>query len=238
MGLRDLPRCPVPIAQPPQEYGRRGDKRRTLFNVITPEANENLARLHSAIDECYVCEALVGGFCKPKRLDRGSAGRVMIVGQGPGKAEVRNGRAFAGQSGKKLDEWLVRCGASNGQPRLGIYLTAVIKCVGNDRQYGVMTSNCIGFLHKQISVIRPELIITLGHRSFEALTFAGLSYEEALCRPFQTAEHLLVTPYGFDFAVLHWPHPSGLNRWLNQRTNRDRLESSFEFVRPFLEVVR
>lgn len=196
-----------------------------------------LDQLHSAINQCRSCETLVAGFCKPKHLDRGFPGRTMIIGQGPGNTEVEQGRAFAGQSGKTLDGWLVRSGALPAHPRRGIYLTAVIKCVGEDSEYAVMAGHCRGFLYDQITLIHPELIITLGKRSFDTLTFTSLSYEDALCTPLRTSEHVLVTPYGFHFSAIHWPHPSGLNRWLNESANRDRLELSFRFVGSFLEVM-
>src|SRR6185437_7319048 len=97
---------------------------------------QSLNALHDEIIGCRVCEAKVIGFKKPPPLNRGDVGRVMVVGQGPGSAELRGTRAFAGQSGRTLDSWLVACGAPRNEPRSGIYFTSVIKCVGREQDFG------------------------------------------------------------------------------------------------------
>lgn len=62
-----------------------------------------LSAIHEEIDRCRRCEPAVEGFQKPLHLDRGDPGKLLIVGQGPGRAELRGTRAFAGQSGTTLD---------------------------------------------------------------------------------------------------------------------------------------
>jgi uracil-DNA glycosylase family 4 len=190
--------------------------------------------LHEEITHCRVCQTQVVGFQKPPRLDRGQPGKVMIVGQGPGSAELQGTRAFAGQSGRTLDSWLIACGNNSENPRAGVYFTSVLKCVGPDNAFNVMASNCAHFLQRQISEIRPALVITLGKRSYEALRTSEAGYEEALCRPVDTAQDLLLTPFGFHYVLLHWPHPSGLNRWLNLPQNKERLRESFHYVETFI----
>lgn len=162
-------------------------------------------------------------------------GRLMIIGQGPGGAELKGTRAFAGQSGRKLDAWLIASGASAANPRQTVYFTSVIKCVcPQGKFFAQMARNCSGFLHRQISTVRPELIITLGRLSFEALSIVNEDYDDALCKPRHTVDFLLVSPYGFHFNLLHWPHPSGLNRWLNTPENKARMQASFAFVSRFI----
>jgi len=160
----------------------------------------------------------------------------MIVGQGPGKAELRRGRAFAGQSGKTLDSWLKSAGAGEDNPRAGVYLTSIIKCCHEvQRDFAAMAHNCAPFLQRQIEIIRPELVITLGVQAYEHLRFAPVDFDSALCTPVHTSEYLLISQLQFGFWLLPWPHPSGLNRWHNSAENRRRLEASFGFVRQALE---
>jgi uracil-DNA glycosylase family 4 len=203
---------------------------------MAPQAREErVLRIHREISECRICETNVPGFEKPALLDRGDFGRVMVMGQGPGQSELKVSRAFAGQSGRTLEQWLVACGANPASPRSGIYFTSVIKCVcPSDRFFPLMTRNCRTFLHRQIIELEPGLIITLGRRAYEALRVSHDELDVALCVPRNTADFVLVTPYGFHTNLLHWPHPSGLNRWLNDDGNQARLQGSFEFVRPFL----
>jgi len=128
-----------------------------------------LDQLHETIDACRKCETSIPNLCKPIRMHRGTPGSVMIVGQGPGKKERALGYAFAGQSGKRLDQWLRQC-RKRGAARDGIYLTSVVKCVKrSDQELQIMTRNCRPYLTQQISLIRPKLIITLGRLAFETL---------------------------------------------------------------------
>src|ERR1051325_957428 len=88
----------------------------------------SLDELHAQIDQCRVCGDFVK-LRKPLGLKRGGIARVMIVGEGPGRSELKHGRAFAGGSGKTLDAWLIGAGAKATAPRKDIYVTSIIKCV-------------------------------------------------------------------------------------------------------------
>lgn len=159
----------------------------------------------------------------------------MIIGQGPGNAELAGVRAFAGQSGRTLEGWLVSCGANPKSPRDGIYFTSVIKCVcPSDKYFAQMAGNCRQFLRRQIMELAPELVITLGKKAYEELRVDDGTYEEGLCAPHHTSQLVLITPFGLHFNLLHWPHPSGLNRWHNESANASRLKASFDFVRQFI----
>jgi len=114
-------------------------------NAGIGETGHSLEVLHEQISLCRVCESQVDNFQKPSKLDRGEAGQIIIVGQGPGSAELKGTRAFAGQAGRRLDSWLLECGASPEDPRGGIYFTSVIKCVGSDQQFSLMAANCAVF---------------------------------------------------------------------------------------------
>jgi uracil-DNA glycosylase family 4 len=193
-----------------------------------------LDELHETVDACRKCEASIPNLCKPVRMFRGTPGKVIIVGQGPGRKERAIGYAFAGQSGKRLDEWLRKC-RTHGLARDGIYLTSVVKCVKKSaRELEIMAKNCRPFLEAQISLIRPKLIITLGQLAFETLNFSEMTFSNALCTPLESRQHVLLPPFGYHLTLLPWPHPSGLNRWLNEKENRQKLERSFRTVATFL----
>jgi len=120
-------------------------------------------------------------------------------------------------------------------PRAGIYFTSVLKCGGPDNAFAFMASKCRHFLQRQMLCVRPALVITLGRHSYEALRTSKESYREALCKLVDTTQNVLVTPFGFHYSLLHWPHPSGLNHWLNSQQNKERLKDSFEYVKTFLK---
>jgi len=140
-----------------------------------------LEELHRKIADCRVCEPIVPGFEKPLPMDRGIPGNVLIVGEGPGRTELGSQRAFAGQSGKTLDRWLIKCGANQANPREGIYMTSVLKCFcPSQKNFQRMAKNCIHFLHDQIINIQPALVITLGKQAFSALELFCLQALSAL----------------------------------------------------------
>jgi uracil-DNA glycosylase len=99
-----------------------------------------------------------------------------------------------------------------------------------------MARNSAQFLAKQITIIRPKLLITLGKEAYMTLRFTHEDFELALCKPQRSSDFLLLTYFGFHFFLLPWPHPSGLNRWNNVPGNRERLKSSFAFVAQLMET--
>jgi uracil-DNA glycosylase family 4 len=204
---------------------------------VRPGTVEPLTAIHEDIDRCRRCEPEVNGFRKPPHLDRGEPGKVFVIGEGPGNAELHGSRAFAGQSGRTLDKWLKAARLNEGDPRKGVYLTSVIKCCHSSaRDFDLMARNCADFLQRQMMAVRPGLVITLGRNAYLKLRFGHEDYPEALCRPVHTSSFLLFSQFGFHFWLLPWPHPSGLNRWHNKPANKQRLQKSFEFIQRLLEV--
>ena len=198
-------------------------------------AGRELTTLHDNIDACRTCSSFVSPLDKPVGLVRGGVASIVVVGQSPGRRELALRRAFAGMSGRRLDQWLVSCGAPAEDPRLPFYFTSVIKCLcPRPGDLPQMARNCAPFLHRQLAIIQPSLVITLGAVSFGQLDFTRVPFAEALCRTFATADFELFPPYSTHFTMLVWPHPSGLNRWLNHPAHAAAHTASFDVVRQFL----
>ena len=197
---------------------------------------KTLERVHAEIDGCTVCAKFARGFVKPMPLFRGPPSRLVIVGQEPGTTEATSGRAFSGQAGSRLDTWLAACGFDASNPRAQVYLTAAIKCPAPDTTYFTpMLARCRHFLHAQLAAIESALIITLGAVAYRELAVTNEPFEQALCRFIDTRRHMLISPTGFHYRLLPWPHPSGRNRWLNSSANRAKLEATFPGVRAAME---
>lgn len=100
----------------------------------------------------------------------GSSGaHVMFVGEAPGADEDRTGRPFVGRAGKLLDEWI----ATLGLRRRDVYIANVCKCrpLDNRDPYPQEKEACAPFLHTQIYLVRPRLLVALGRHA--ANTLAG-----------------------------------------------------------------
>jgi len=88
---------------------------------------------------------------------------VMFVGEAPGFYEDQQARPFVGPAGRFLDELI----ASAGLRREQVYITNVIKCRPPDNRDPLPTEieACRGHLQRQIELIKPRLIVTLGRYS-------------------------------------------------------------------------
>lgn len=124
-----------------------------------------VADLHSLDAEVNACQRCglsrgriqaVPGSGNPKAV-------VMFVGEGPGAEEDRQGLPFVGRSGKFLDQML----ASIGLARQDVYITNVVKCrpPANRDPFPAELNACADYLTRQIDLIDPGIIVTLGRFS-------------------------------------------------------------------------
>jgi DNA polymerase len=119
----------------------------------------SLDALRAGIGDCHLCAladartTLVFGVGDPHA-------RLMFVGEAPGKNEDLKGEPFVGAAGKLLDELL----ASIGIDRSQVYIANMVKCrpPGNRDPEPVEIETCAPFLARQIELIDPAVIATLG----------------------------------------------------------------------------
>ena len=97
---------------------------------------------------------------------------ILFIGEAPGWHEDQQGRPFVGPAGLYLDELL----ASINLKREQVYIANVIKCrpTANRDPLPVEIQNCRGWLDRQIELISPKLIVTLGRYPM-AMFFPGKS---------------------------------------------------------------
>jgi len=95
---------------------------------------------------------------------------IMFIGEAPGWHEDQQGRPFVGQAGQFLDKLL----ASINLSREKVYIANVIKCrpTGNRDPLPTEIKNCRPWLDRQIELINPRMIVTLGRYSM-AMFFPG-----------------------------------------------------------------
>ncbi len=88
---------------------------------------------------------------------------VMFIGEAPGFWEDQQGRPFVGPAGKLLDQLL----AGVGMKRSDVYITNMVKCRPADNRdpYPGELQACAKHLDRQIELIQPNVIVTLGRHS-------------------------------------------------------------------------
>jgi DNA polymerase len=85
----------------------------------------------------------------------------LFVGEGPGADEDAQGEPFVGQAGKLLDSMLAAIKLKRGS---NVYIANVVKCrpPGNRNPEPDEALACEPYLHRQIEMIKPKLIVALG----------------------------------------------------------------------------
>lgn len=139
--------------------------------------------------------------------------KIMLIGEGPGYHEDRQGRPFVGPSGQLLDELL----AMAGLKRSDVFIGNVVKCrppQNRDPQPDEVATCTEHYLYRQIAVIDPDVVVTLGRFSM-SLFLPGAKISRIHGQPHSVGGRLIV-PMLHPAAALHQPQ------------NRPLIEADFQ----------
>ena len=121
-----------------------------------------LSELHEEIRHCQKCELVK---CRNRVVPGEGAedADIMFIGEAPGWHEDQQGRPFVGSAGKFLEELLGLISLDRKQ----VFIANVIKCrpQGNRDPLPQEMIACRPWLERQIELIRPQIIVTLGRYS-------------------------------------------------------------------------
>jgi uracil-DNA glycosylase family 4 len=94
--------------------------------------------------------------------------RLMFIGEGPGRDEDIQGRPFVGRAGMLLTKIVEAMGLVRGD----VYITNVVKCrpPGNRNPEIDEITACLPYLEKQIQLVAPDVICTLGLVASQTIT--------------------------------------------------------------------
>lgn len=139
-----------------------------IHKLAAPEIKEAaLGAVREEIGDCKRCKlskgrtAIVFGEGNPDA-------ELMFIGEGPGREEDLQGRPFVGDAGKLLDRLIEKMGFRREE----VYIGNIVKCrppMNRDPEEDEVAS-CIPFIQKQIGVIAPKVIVSLGRISAHTLT--------------------------------------------------------------------
>ncbi|MBN2062466.1 MAG: uracil-DNA glycosylase [Deltaproteobacteria bacterium] len=132
--------------------------------------NNAVEELRNLIGDCRRCElyksrtSIVFG-------EGSLQARLVFIGEGPGKEEDKAGKPFVGEAGKLLTR-IIENGM--GLKRSDVYICNVVKCrpPGNRDPETQEINACIPFLKRQLEIIKPEVICTLGRIAAQQLIAA------------------------------------------------------------------
>lgn len=161
-------------------------------------------------------------------VDRGNpAARIIVIGEGPGENEDREGKAFVGRAGQLFDQIMSAVGIDTNRDML---IVNVVKCrpPENRSPHGEEAASCLPFLKRQIDLVRPKVILLLGatalkhidrtkssfQMSDEAGKFFALPDYPAI--QFMVLYHPAALLYNARLKPAMWEHAKSLRRYLDQ----------------------
>lgn len=127
--------------------------------AVDPIASMDWTALAAAVTGCQACRLSQGrnrtvfGVGDPQAA-------LMLIGEGPGQEEDRQGEPFVGRAGQLLNRMLAAIGLTREQ----VYIANIVKCrPPNNRNPQPDEANaCAAYLARQIALVQPQLIVALG----------------------------------------------------------------------------
>lgn len=161
-----------PVVKTLQKKAESDSVQESTFSAKKTGPAEELEALKTEADKCKKCS--LGATRLNCVFGEGNANAdLMFVGEGPGFEEDHKGRPFIGKAGQFLTNLIELMGYS----RESVYIANIVKCHpmkdpsnpelrSNDRPpTEEEVAECSKYLEKQISIIKPKAIVTLGRPS-------------------------------------------------------------------------
>ncbi len=177
-----------------------------------------LKQYYEEIKDCQLCDLsktkthLVFGEGNPHA-------HIVFVGEAPGNHEDLQGKPFVGAAGKILTQLL----ESIGLKRDDIFIANVLKCrpPENRNPKPEEIETCIPHLWKQLEIIRPKVVCTLGNFATQTLLGQKVGISKVRGQYFQVQNSFVFPMY----------HPAAC---LHQGRLREVLKEDFQKLRDFL----
>ncbi len=155
------------------------------------EKKARLLSLHEEVEKCRKCPLY-------EKASRGVPGEgnpsaeIMFIGEGPGQKEDELGRPFVGAAGKLLEELL----NSIKLTRSDVYIANVVKHrpPGNRDPLPEEVGACWPFLERQIAIIEPKVIVTLGRHSLGRF-LPGMVISKVHGQPYRAGNRIYFAMY-------------------------------------------
>ncbi len=174
--------------------------------------------LNESIRACRLCPLAEGILNKVPGQGNANA-RLMLIGEGPGAEEDRQGLAFVGAAGQLLTRML----AAIGIKREEVFIANAVKCrpPGNRVPKSEETAACLPYLRAQAALIRPQVILLLGATALRAVL--GQEKRITQCRgQWIVSKGVFILPTWHPAALLRDPSKKR-DAWQDMRALRDKL---------------
>lgn len=213
-GRREVPKYTPPPAAPPAPAGstQTSDEKPLGATMTIEQKTQAMAELRDQLKDCCKC-----GLAKTRTnlvFGEGNPGaQLVFVGEAPGEDEDLQGRPFVGRSGQLLDKMI----AAMGLKREDVFICNVVKCrpPGNRAPTPEETVACSPYLFRQLEIIAPKVIVTLGNPATHTLlqTKVGITQLRGQWQSLPP-----IAPGLGGTAVMPTFHPAFVLRYYNEET--------------------
>ena len=166
--------APQPVAEQTALLALPGETVPSQSPPLDPQAKASaFAALRERALACVKCPHLAASR-KNVAFGVGSIdAQLMFVGEAPGADEDEQGEPFVGRAGQLLTKII----QATGLQRADVYIANILKCrpdtpgqsAGNRKPTSDEMATCIPYLHEQIDLIRPKVIVALGATAVDGL---------------------------------------------------------------------
>lgn len=163
---------------------------RNHHEQVAPSSYERLSfeQLEAKVKSCTACPLHQGRTQTVFGVGSKTA-KLMLIGEAPGFHEDQQGEPFVGRAGQLLNAML----QSIGLQRESVFIANILKCrppQNRDPQPQEVAS-CLSFLHQQIDLIQPVLLIAVGRVAAHNLLNKTVSLESLRGRVHHYGEHAI-----------------------------------------------
>ncbi len=152
-----------PVATPPAATATAGSSTKAVA----------LAALRTRVLPCTKCAKLAAARTQVVFGVGNPEAALMFVGEAPGADEDAQGEPFVGAAGQLLNKMIATMGLGREQ----VYIANILKCrpdmpagsSGNRKPTPEEMQTCIPYLHEQIDIIQPRVLVGLGGTAIEGL---------------------------------------------------------------------
>jgi DNA polymerase len=152
----------VPVAEPPAAFEPLPPAPASPPIIDSEPPTLGWEELRRTVASCTAC-ALHQGRTQTVFGVGNEHADLMIIGEAPGADEDRQGEPFVGRAGQLLNAMLAAIGLAREQ----VYIANIVKCrpPGNRDPHVDEAAACQGYLYRQIELIAPRLILSVGRVS-------------------------------------------------------------------------
>jgi len=154
---------------------------------------DKLDLLKQQTSKCYLCQ--LSKYRTNVVFGEGNTNAtIMFIGEGPGVTEDTMGKPFVGKSGELLTKMIENVLYLK---REDVYIANIVKCrpPNNRTPYEEEAYTCLPYLKKQIKLIKPKIIVSLGTTAYKYLTNDNTSISKIRGIIYKQNDYIIIPTY-------------------------------------------